>query len=59
MLDVLALNLNARLGGKMKNYASGIVWFLLVAIVAYAFYCTWRGYDFGIIASPLKLGCYK
>lgn len=59
MLDVLVLDLNTRFGGKLKNYASAIVWFIVVAVVIYAFYCTTRGYDFGVIANPFKVGCYK
>ncbi len=35
-----------------------VVWFILIAIVAYAFYCTSRGYNFGVISNPFKLGCY-
>lgn len=44
-----------------KYYAAAgpIVWFILVAIVSYAFYCTYKGYNFGIVANPLKLGCYR
>ncbi len=59
MLSELTLKTYTEMERKIKNNAPLIVWFILVAVVVYAFYCTARGYDFGIIANPFKLGCYK
>lgn len=45
--------------GRAKNYAAAIVWFVAVCVVAYAFYCTSKGYSFGVVASPLRVGCWR
>ncbi|WP_159519763.1 hypothetical protein [Erysipelothrix urinaevulpis] len=44
---------------SIKNHAPGIVWFIVIAIVFYAIFCTYKGHSFGVIANPLKVGCWK
>lgn len=59
MLSMLAMKPYLEVERRIKNHAGPLVWFILIAIVVYAFYCTSKGHSFGVIANPLKVGCYK
>ena len=59
MLSTLTAYSYTGVGQKLRNHAAPIIWFLLICIVIYAFYCTSKGFDFGVIANLLKLGYYN
>ncbi len=51
--------INYNKNDKVRNYAAAIIWFIVIAVVVYAFYCTSKGYSFGVVANPFRVGCYS
>ena len=58
-MKILTKNTCLRTDCRVQNSTPGIVWFIVICIVIYAFFCTYRNMNFGLVASPLKVGCYK
>ncbi len=54
------VNYNVNNIGKEKKLQAGpIVWFSIVVIGVFAFFCVAMGYSFRFTVRPFRLGCYR